>query len=61
MLGRLIARNDEERAAILDAGFDWIGYSPPPSWFPVTTCSLPQRVSPTDHCCGACDSRATAS
>ena len=61
MVGRLIARDDSERRAILAAGFDLGEVLTTQDLVAGTTCSSPPPGSPTAPCCAACASSRTAS
>ena len=61
LLGRLWPRDDDERKAALDAGYDLervLDARRPGR--PATTCSSPPPASPTATCCRACATRARA-
>ena len=61
MFGRLVARDDAERTAILDAGFDLNQSLTTRTWSRATTSSSPPPGSPTARCCAGSASSRTGS
>jgi fructose-1,6-bisphosphatase II len=61
MFGRLIARNESERSAILDAGYDLDRTLTTTDLVSGDNVFFAPPALPMAHCCAACDLRATAS
>ena len=57
LLGRLWPRDEAERTAALEAGYDLSGCSTATTWWRARTCSSRRPASPTATCCRVCATR----